>query len=275
MRAGIGDHGESRVGRRRHKPGARCGSAGRRRRRRCPQRRIEPHRRLVVAQRQQQRGRRREQRRGRRQSRMRASAICAGPRHARPCQPEHRLRVAHRIAEGRLDGGLDWHRRSILSAHQCEEIDLGGRRLGALAASAAARRAMTGATRLASSSRAAIRRPAQAHRRSPRACAALRARRAGRKSRSRRSRSRTAARVTVASPRLNGGPPPPMRPRSMTRPVWGGRSSSRGRQLAQRRKRRLQLGLGSLRARAHQRLPRSDVAAARCRSPSEWSCAAS
>ena len=38
--------------------------------------------------------------------------------------------------------------------------------------------------------------------------------------------SRSAARVTVASPTLKAGPLPPMRPRSMTRPVCGGRSSS-------------------------------------------------
>ena len=156
-------------------------------------------------------------------TRRRAGMDRARPRHARPSRrgtPPARRRPGRRSRRRCVLCG----RPSVLSAHHGEEIDLGRGRLGA-----PLRVGLGGA------SRAAARRPRPRPRRGvgvlpqriedrgePRLLRVA-AERIG-VADLRRSAAGPSARVTVASPRLNGAPPPPMRPRTMTSPVSGPRS---------------------------------------------------
>ena len=103
-------------------------------------------------------------------------------------------------------------------------------------ASAAAAASRSGATTFASTARAGRFLPQRVER-SRRAAPSPCRGRAHRRGRSAPDGSRTVARVTVASPMLKGAPPPPIRPRTVTRPVSGPRSSfGFQRQTAPRRK---------------------------------------
>ena len=95
---------------------------------RALQRRIEPQRRVVIAKRQRYRRRHRRQRL-RRHGELAHRRHGARPRHGVHHRLEHGLRVEHRIGKATVDRfGQSEHQSSPRT--RCEEIDLGGRRLG-------------------------------------------------------------------------------------------------------------------------------------------------
>ena len=207
----------------RDRPARRCGSAAIGDVRRRRQRRIEPDRRVVIAQCQRDRGRRRHSGGG-------GPAAARDALDACRAAPSRRARRGRSTAPTRPVGKAgrqfgDRRHRSALAAHQGEEIDLGGR--GSAACDRVrAHRARASAPAHVPRPRRDRRRAAPA-RRTARPAAPCRGRgRAHSRTRSRRLASCTAARDTVASPRLNGAPSPPIRPRTMTSPLSGSRRSA-------------------------------------------------